>query len=93
MTSIEQTLAERGNCYGTFEDNAAVSQGLEDVLRATKGWARLTYRQKESLSMCVHKMSRIVNGDAYHEDSWRDIAGYATLAQHEAEEHNAVAKS
>jgi hypothetical protein len=29
--------------------------------------------------MICHKMARIVNGDADYDDSWIDIAGYATL--------------
>jgi hypothetical protein len=29
--------------------------------------------------MILHKIARIVNGDPNWSDSWRDIAGYATL--------------
>jgi len=35
--------------------------------------------QDEALDMIAHKIGRIVNGDPDYEDSWRDIAGYATL--------------
>jgi hypothetical protein len=34
---------------------------------------------QESLDMICNKMSRIVNGNPYYDDSWVDIAGYATL--------------
>jgi len=33
----------------------------------------------EALDMIAHKMSRLVNGDCYHRDSWHDIMGYAKL--------------
>ena len=29
--------------------------------------------------MIFHKIARITNGDPHYSDSWRDIAGYATL--------------
>lgn len=33
----------------------------------------------EALSMIFNKIARITNGDPHYSDSWRDIAGYATL--------------
>jgi hypothetical protein len=35
--------------------------------------------QREALDMIAHKIGRILNGDPDYSDSWRDIAGYATL--------------
>lgn len=35
--------------------------------------------QKEALEMIASKIARILNGNTNNEDSWRDIAGYATL--------------
>jgi len=35
--------------------------------------------QLEAMEMILHKISRISNGDPNYADSWRDIAGYATL--------------
>lgn len=35
--------------------------------------------QQEALDMIGHKIARIMNGDPDYADSWRDIAGYATL--------------
>ena len=29
--------------------------------------------------MILHKIGRIINGDADYADSWHDIAGYASL--------------
>jgi len=40
---------------------------------------------KESLDMIANKIARILNGNYYYDDSWRDISGYATLALMEIE--------
>ena len=75
---ITDILDERGSRYGVFTEHAEVSQSLKGALYA--GMQRdLTADQKEALEMICHKMARIVNGDPDYEDSWRDIAGYATL--------------
>ena len=71
-------LAERGARYGAFADNAAVSQALKAVMRGTPKWAALDPDMKEALEMNAHKISRILCGDPHYDDSWVDIAGYAT---------------
>lgn len=76
---IGDTLKERGERYGDFRLHANISQSLKTNMKATDGWDRLTHSQKESLEMIVHKIARILNGDPNYHDSWRDIAGYATL--------------
>jgi hypothetical protein len=48
-------------------------------MREQDGWRRLKSHQKESLDMIAHKISRILNGDPQHRDSWVDIAGYAQI--------------
>lgn len=79
-------LADRRQRYGSFEGHAAVSQALQKVVY--KGFANredgktvqdMTDAQREALFMILHKVARIVNGDFNYDDSWRDIAGYATL--------------
>jgi|SRR5688572_53085 len=42
-------------------------------------WQALAADQREALEMNAHKVARILNGDPDYSDSWRDIAGYATL--------------
>lgn len=82
---MEETLNERGARYGDFAGHAKVSQQIQDIMRI--GYDRshddhfqtLDTDVKESLFMIAHKLGRIVNGDPYYDDSWRDIAGYATL--------------
>jgi hypothetical protein len=76
---IDNILQERGQRYGSFEDNAATSQALKKVLHMNDDWLNLNYDQREALDMICHKMARIINGDPNYVDSWADIAGYATL--------------
>lgn len=81
MTEINDILTERGKRYGRFIDHAAVTIRLKSVLRDAVNEHRkdLDYDQEEALDMICHKLGRIVNGDPNYEDSWRDVAGYATL--------------
>lgn len=81
-----RVLSDRRKRYGSFEGHAAISQALQKVVH--KGFAKredgktaqdMTDAQREALFMILHKVARIVNGDFNYDDSWRDIAGYATL--------------
>jgi hypothetical protein len=71
-------LADRGARYGAFKDNAALSQALKAVMRSGPKWAALDPDMKEALEMNAHKISRILCGNPHYDDSWIDIAGYAT---------------
>lgn len=76
------TLEERGKRYGRFADHADVAQNLKQVFRVRCGlvkWSAMNPDQCEALDMIAHKLARIFNGDPNYGDSWRDIAGYATL--------------
>jgi hypothetical protein len=83
MTSIEETLEQRGKRYGKFTDHAQVTQDLKRVaanhLRSTG--LLLAADQQEALDMIFHKIGRIVCGDPNYADSWHDIAGYAKLVE------------
>jgi hypothetical protein len=80
-TNIHDTLDERGKRYGAFTGHAEVTQALKsvifDALRSRN--KLLAADQQEALDMIVHKIGRIINGDENYDDSWHDIAGYATL--------------
>ena len=76
---INEVLKERGSRYGKFRDHAAISQALKDIMKFQPNWQRCSNDQKEALEMIQHKVARILNGDPNYDDSWRDIAGYATL--------------
>ena len=73
-----KTLEKRANRYGKFSAVSEISQGLKDMMRVTPSWYKLEPNQRESLEMIAHKIARILNGDPMYEDSWRDVAGYAT---------------
>lgn len=80
-TDIAATLTERGSRYGSFVGHAAVAQDFKRVLNLhleDRG-KKLADDQQEALDMILHKIARIVNGDANYADSWVDIAGYAKL--------------
>lgn len=78
-TNIEQTLAERGSRYGSFEGHALITQGLKKIMQGTANWAKLADDQREALEMIAHKIGRILNGDPNYHDSWHDIVGYTKL--------------
>lgn len=77
--SIESTLAERGNRYGSFEHHAEIAQNLQDVMRDTDGWQQLAADQKQALTVIADKIARMLNGDPTYRDNWHDIVGYAKL--------------
>ena len=80
---VEELITERGTRYGKFKDGAEIMQSLKDIMRDVDGWDNLTASQKEALDMIQHKIGRILNGDPTYDDSWKDIAGYATLIVNE----------
>lgn len=81
--ATERLITERGSRYGKFKDGAEIMQELKDVMREVDGWHNLTPSQREALDMIQHKIGRILNGDPTYDDSWKDIAGYATLIVNE----------
>lgn len=76
---LDATLAARGINYGTFASRSRVAQAIKAAMADSDKWERLAPDQRESLEMIAHKISRIVNGNPDHHDSWHDIAGYAQL--------------
>lgn len=81
--SVDETLEQRGKRYGTFVKHSELSQSLLRTIRTHTllNDKRLSDIHTEALSMICHKLARIVNGDPNYDDSWRDIAGYATLVE------------
>jgi hypothetical protein len=76
---IEQLIAERENTHGDYRVNAATAQAIKSIFRDAPNWVRLSTSERESLDQIACKIGRIMCGDPGHTDSWRDIAGYATL--------------
>lgn len=77
--TVHNTLAERGERYGLFENHAALSQRIKASMRSGGGLRHLKDDQREALEMIAHKAARIINGDPDYPDNWLDIAGYAML--------------
>lgn len=75
----KEMLKARGNRYGRFDGHAGVTWGLKREMKRSRQWDNLPDDMKEALDMIAHKIGRILNGDPEYDDSWRDIAGYATL--------------
>ena len=78
-SSLGSVLQERGSRYGEFINNANVSQDLKCIMEQSTNWNSMDKDMKEALHMIAHKISRILEGDPMYDDSWVDIAGYATL--------------
>ena len=72
-------IQDRHDTYGDYRKQAQVSQTLQAVLAKELDRKNISSYQLESLTMICVKLSRIVCGNPYHKDSWRDIAGYAEL--------------
>nr|WP_314468899.1 hypothetical protein [uncultured Campylobacter sp.] len=81
--NINEILAEREKTHGDFKDHAKLSQNLKEVARSSKNWANLQDFQKEAIEMSLHKLARILSGNAKYIDSWRDMAAYIELARGE----------
>jgi hypothetical protein len=84
VQSINEILDERGTRYGIFINQARIAQTLALAFeegRKLSGKTRFSFDldELEALSMIFNKIARITNGDPHYSDSWRDIAGYATL--------------
>jgi hypothetical protein len=79
--SVDKLLAERGKSYGSFASLAKTAQEFKSLLYRELGSRnkRLADDQAEALEMIIHKIARIINGNADIADHYLDIAGYAKL--------------
>lgn len=85
MSGIDSTLNERGARYGNYSDVAGTTQQLMSIVECGANYEHLNAEQKTSLFMICNKIARAVNGDPQYFDNYRDIAGYATLAERACE--------
>ena len=81
MSTIAQTLQERGARYGEFKERAVIAQRIQDAMRVEPGWVKLAPDQKQALTVIADKIARMLNGDPSYIDNWHDIVGYATLVE------------
>lgn len=79
MTDTTQAiLIERAKTHGDYGDHARITQGLKRILRAER--KTLSDPHQEAIEMILHKIGRVIAGNADFNDHWDDIAGYAKLA-------------
>ena len=55
------------------------SKKLKHIAHTSQGWKRMASNQREAMDMILHKIGRILNGNANYADSWIDIEGYSKL--------------
>lgn len=79
--TIKSTLDQRGSRYGTFEDNAKITQSLYKIIESAPSFYKLEKEHKEAFHMIFHKIARAVCGDPDYIDNIHDIVGYATLLE------------
>lgn len=83
--TVEDILREREKTHGDFNDVSSVYCRIKNALDC--GMHReVNPRFEAALDMIAMKMARIVCGNPTHVDSWKDIAGYATLVAKSLEE-------
>ncbi|WCD56057.1 hypothetical protein [Caulobacter phage BL198] len=77
--NLTNVLAERGNRYGQFKDQAVYADGMNKLFQTSPNWETMAPDQREALRLIANKIGRILNGDPNYDDSWVDIAGYSKL--------------
>lgn len=85
--SVNDTLQARQHTHGSFSVNSQLSQTLKQTVAQSTNYPLLTDYEKEAIEMICHKISRILSGNPHFMDSWRDIAGYASLVVGELAHH------
>lgn len=75
--NINETLSEREETHGDFYQGANTFEALIKIVNAHQ--ENLASEHYYALTMIMGKITRILEGNAFEQDHWRDIAGYATL--------------
>jgi uncharacterized protein YdhG (YjbR/CyaY superfamily) len=81
VSGIGKVLDERAAQYGSYMQASDTAIRIKGIMHnaVARNEAHLYPDQLQALDMIATKISRIVNGNPNHTDSWIDIAGYATL--------------
>lgn len=93
MDDLQATLQERGKTHGDFRENSKIAEGCIAIFEASTNWSRLTDSMRQTLRMDVHKIGRILSGNPFEPDHWRDKAGYNTLIVNQLNETATQAKT
>lgn len=81
VSGVGKVLDERASQYGSYMQASDTAIRIKGIMHnaVARNEAHLYPDQLQALDMIATKISRIVNGNPNHTDSWIDIAGYATL--------------
>lgn len=81
VSVVDKVLDAREDQYGSFMQGADIAVRIKGIMHnaIARKDMHLFPDQLLALDMIAVKISRIVNGNASHRDSWLDIAGYAKL--------------
>ena len=80
--SIEDTLKERGKTHGDWLKQSHLTSEIKNAINYRESYYEpMEACKKEALDMIAVKISRIVCGNSNEKDHWRDIQGYAKLAE------------
>jgi len=90
MNDLDNILEQRGQQNGDYGLMCDIIQSLKETMYSTNRAANMTPYQRETIDMICHKLGRIATGDTWHEDHWRDIAGYATLTADRVKQRNSA---
>lgn len=75
-------LDTREAAHGDFSQNAETAQGIKLAIAAARMRREpLPPVLQEVVDMIATKLGRIAAGDAFEMDHWKDIQGYAALAE------------
>jgi hypothetical protein len=74
---VEELLVEREKTHGPYAVKCEIIMAIMREVEGHRG--HLSDVQNVSLDMIIHKMGRVLAGDANCADHWDDIAGYAKL--------------
>lgn len=80
--TTDKLLEERAKTHGSFIVHAQTTQSLKRVIRTQRKYAaqcEMSDEHREAIDMILHKIGRIMAGNADFNDHWDDIAGYAKL--------------
>jgi len=75
---VHELLEGRASSHGDYLVTADIAQSLKAAAQVGN-WDSLTSEQRESIHLICTKIARILSGNPYKVDHWRDIAGYAQL--------------
>ena len=93
MSSVEDTLIQRGSVYGEFNNQVHTIAMIIDAMKFAYAQAHINEIPHDTLIAEWHylaiKLARIAANPMYS-DSYHDLAGYATLME---EERNKNGKS